>query len=48
MKTGTEYPHFPFIGKSGLNVEMQDSENSLETAELIGWEKNQYAQQSLK
>ena len=29
MKTGTEWPHFPFTGKLGLKFEIQNSENLL-------------------
>ena len=54
MKAGTDLAHFTFIGKPGLKVKSQNSENSLECftlfiitemAELIRRENNQYAQQ---
>ena len=56
MKAGTEQPHFPFIGKSDLNVEIHNSENllecfdlfiTLEISELISKKTNRYAQQIL-
>ena len=32
---GTERPRFPFIGKPGFNVKIENSENSLEFLELF-------------
>jgi hypothetical protein len=32
---GTERPRFPFIGKPGLNVKIENSENPLEFFELF-------------
>ena len=54
---GTERPRFPFIGKPGLNVKIENSENPLEffelfiipkISELICKETNRYAEQFLK
>jgi hypothetical protein len=56
-KVGAERPHFPFSGKPGLNVHLEDPNNLLdyfqllttpELTELISRETNQYAQQFLE
>jgi hypothetical protein len=50
--SGTERPHFPFTGKPGINVDLEDPSNSLEyfelfcmpdTVEVIATETNRYA-----
>ena len=57
MKVEKEQPHFPFIGKMYLIVEIQNSEDllkffelliTLEIANLISRETNRYAQQFLE
>lgn len=54
---GKERPRFPFTGKPGLNVEIEDNNNPLEffelfitpeIAELISRETNRYAQQFIE
>jgi hypothetical protein len=51
-KSCAEQPRFPFIGKSGINVALEDPSNTLEyselfcmpeTAEVIARETNRYA-----
>jgi hypothetical protein len=50
-KVGAEWPWFPFSGKPGLNVDLEDPNSPLEyfelfitpeSAELISWETNRY------
>jgi hypothetical protein len=56
-KVGAERPRFPFSGKPGLNVDLEDQNSPLEyfelfitpeRAELISRETNLYAQQFLE
>jgi hypothetical protein len=51
-KSGAEWPHFPFTGNPGINVDLEDSSNPLEyldlfctpeIAEVIARETNRYA-----
>jgi hypothetical protein len=55
--SGNEWPCFPFTGKPGINVDLEDPSNSLEyfelfctadIAEVIARETNQYAQKFLE
>jgi hypothetical protein len=52
-KSGAERPRFPFTGKPGINVDLEDPSNSLEyfelfcapeIAEVVARETNQYTQ----
>jgi hypothetical protein len=54
---GAEQPHFPFTGKPGINVDLEDPSNPLvyfelcctpEIAEVIAGETNQYANKFLE
>jgi hypothetical protein len=56
-KSGAERPHFPFTGKSGINVDLEDPSNPLEyselfctpeIAEVITREANRYAKKKLE
>jgi hypothetical protein len=56
-KSGAERPCFPFTGKSGLNIDLEDPSNppdyfklfyTPEIEEVIARETNQYAQQFLE
>jgi hypothetical protein len=56
-KVGAKQSHFPFSGKPGLNVDLEDPNNPLEyfelfitptLAELISRETSQYAEQFLE
>jgi hypothetical protein len=38
-KAGTERPHFPFIGKPGLNVKITNSENQLQFFKVFLFQK---------
>lgn len=55
--SGAEWPCFPFTGKPGINVDLEDPNNTLENfelfcipdiAEVITREKNRYAQKFLE
>jgi hypothetical protein len=56
-KSGAEQLHFPFTGKPGINVDLEDSSNpqeyfqlfcTLEIADVIARETNQYAKKVLE
>jgi hypothetical protein len=54
-KSGADWPRFPFIGKTGINVDLEDPNNpwnilscTPEIAEIIARETNRYAHKFLE